>query len=141
METPQPLPILEDEATASIVGRLPGDEVGGDVDFPVKEGSNGILEGCCLVSAAFRARSFGASMRPPFELRLDHAEPGKRLDHVSECSIAGWVEDRGATGQRPCFQCAWTLRTGMELFVGLQFNARWPKSNAIVGGGKRGPSP
>lgn len=136
------VPSLDGEATAPIIDRFPGDEAGRDLDFFSESGiDRRIGQILPLLRNLQRIEFSGTSLLPPFDLRLDLAESGKRLDHVSEGSISGSVDDGGTKGQRLRFLGVQTLRTGMEPFVRLQADAAWPKSNAIVGGGKRGPVP
>lgn len=136
------VPSIENEATAPIIDRFPGDEAGRDLDFFTEAGiDRRIGQILPLLRNLQHVLFSGTASLPAFDLRLDLAEDGRRLDHVSELTIAGSVNDGGPRNQRLRFMAVQTLRSGAEPFARLQSAAGWPKTNAIVAGGKRAPVP
>jgi hypothetical protein len=136
------VPSLHGNATAPIIDRYPGDDAGRDLDFFTEPGiDKRIGKVLPLLRNLQRVRFSGTSLLPAFDLRLEVAGEGKRLDHLGDAKISGLVLDGGPKNEYLRFMAVQTLRAGAEPFATLQAATGWPKSNAIIAPGKRGPVP
>lgn len=137
------VPSAEGNATAPIIDRFPGDDAGRDLDFFTEPGIDRRIGNVLpLLRNLERIQFAGTATLPPFDLSLELAEDGRRLDHVTDGLIAtGSVSDGGPKRERLHFMAMQAMRAGTEPFARMQASAGWPKSNAIIAPGKRGPVP
>lgn len=137
------VPSMEGSMTAPIIDRYPGDDGGRDLDFFTEPGIDKRIGNVLpLLRHLQRIQFAGTAALAAFDLRLELAEGSTRLDHVSDKLIAsGSVLDGGPRSTRLHFMAIQAVRTGMQPFARLQASAGWPKSNAIIAPGKRGPVP
>lgn len=137
------VPSAEGNPTAPIIDRYPGDDAGRDLDFFTEPGIDRRIGNVLpLLRNLERIQFAGTSTLAPFDLSLDLAEEGRRLDHCTDGLVAsGSVADGGSKRERLHFMAMQAMRAGAQPFARLQASAGWPKSNAIIAPGKRGPVP
>ena len=137
------VPSMDGSLTAPIIDRYPGDDAGRDLDFFTEPGIDKRIGNVLpLLRHLQRIQFAGTDSLPAFDLQLELTEGSKRLDHVSDDLVAsGSVLDGGPRSTRLHFMAMQAVRTGSQPFARLQASAGWPKSNAIIGPGKRGPVP
>lgn len=136
------VPSLNGIATAPIIERYPGDDAGRDLDFFTEPGvDKRVGKVLPLLRNLQRVRFSGTPLLSAFDLRLEVAGDGKRLDHLGDAKISGTVLDGGPKSEYLHFMAIQTLRSGAEPFSMLQAATAWPKSNAIVAQGNRSPVP
>lgn len=135
------VPAVEGVLTAPIIDRYPGDEMGLDLDFfTEKDIDRRIGKLLPLLRNLKKVRFCGARELPPFELEIDLVGSAARLDHKTDGLCAkGAINDGGPTRDQLHFFGRQTVVAAKPPFSELQANVGWPKSVAIVPGGKREP--
>ncbi|MEH6433836.1 sacsin N-terminal ATP-binding-like domain-containing protein [Massilia sp. DD77] len=137
------VPSMDGSLTAPIIDRYPGDDAGRDLDFFTEPGIDKRIGNVLpLLRHLQRIQFTGTALLPAFDLELELAEGGRRLDHVSDKLVAsGSILDGGSRSGRLHFMAVQAVCTGQQPFAALQASAGWPKSNAIIAPGIRGPVP
>lgn len=137
------VPGPDGNATAPIIDRYPGDDFGSDLDFFNEPGIDKRIGNVLpLLRNLQRIQFAGTGALASFDLKLELTDDGRRLDHVTDGLVAsGAVLDGGPRRERLHFMAVQAVRTGSQPFARLQASAGWPKSNAIIAGGRRGPVP
>jgi hypothetical protein len=137
------VPGIEGGTTAPIIDRYPGDDAGRDLDFFTEPGIDRRIGRLLpLLRNLQRIQFAGTGTLAPFDLELELTEGGRRLDHDTDGLVAsGEVSDGGSRRERLHFMAIQAVRAGLQPFAGLQASAGWPKSNAILASGRRGPVP
>ena len=137
------VPSPEGTATAPIIDRYPGDDAGRDLDFFNEPGiDRRIGKLLPLLRSLQRIQFAGTGTLLPFDLQLELTDTGRRLDHETDGLVSsGEVSDDRPRRERLHFMAVQAVRRGSEPFEGLQASVGWPKSNAILASGGRGPVP
>jgi len=137
------VPSMDGSLTAPIIDRYPGDDAGRDLDFFTEPGIDKRIGNVLpLLRHLQRIQFGGTASLPAFDLQLELTEGARRLDHVSDNLVAsGSVSDGGSRSTRLHFMAVQAVRSGLQPFASLQASAGWPKSNAIIAPGIRGPVP
>lgn len=137
------VPRADGIATAPIIDRYPGDDAGRDLDFFTEPGIDKRIGRLLpLLRNLQRIQFAGTATLAPFDLKLELTDDSKRLDHDTDGLVAtGEVADGGPKRERLQFMAVQAVRAGSHPFARLQASAGWPKSNAIMASGRRGPVP
>lgn len=137
------VPQIEGQLHAPIIDRFPGDKFGKDLDFFTEQDIERRIGQLLPLLRNLEQISFmGTDTLAAFKLQLKLHEKNQRLDHATDgLQTQGRVVNSGTTKNQLQFFATQTLKTGVEPFNKLQASDFWPKSNAIIEGGRRAPVP